>query len=644
MTLIGKGAQGEETMLNRRSVCVALACCISAISAGQSQPATKPKTDVAAAVARMARVGSAVAPRFSPDGKWVSFISNISGTPQVWIVPSEGGYPRIVTNGDDPVTEQQWSPASDWIAVAIAPGGGLNTQVYVVKPDGTGMKLLTLGGNDNNGLDAWTDDGKRIAIDSSRHDPASRDSFMIDVASGETKLVAKNPGIGSIEGISRDGKRALLSRLKNRGDNNLYLLDLTSGKDTLITKHDGVALFFGEIAPDGQTAFIGTNQDTDMMAFGKIKFGADGTLGPIEVLAHGPKSEFEGLKLNEQGTMAALIWNNQGKDSLALYDTAKNRHSGVSLPGELVGGLAFSKDGSKLAMNISGAAQPADIWIMDVKTQQFRQITFSPHAGVDLAALVHPELVTFKSFDGLELSGWLYRPKNQSAAGPYVVSFHGGPEGQERAAFRSDYQALLAQGIGVFAPNVRGSSGFGKKFVNLDNGELRVNGVKDIKACVDYLVNNHIADPKRIGITGGSYGGYMTMAGLTEYPDLFAAGVDLFGIVNFMTFFQHTQPWMAAISTVEYGDPATQKEMLDRLSPIYKLDRIKAATMVQHGANDTNVPVIEAEQIVKTLKDRGVPVEYILFPDEGHGWRKIPNRIRSTVEMVRFFSEHLQEN
>jgi dipeptidyl aminopeptidase/acylaminoacyl peptidase len=193
----------------------------------------------------------------------------------------------------------------------------------------------------------------------------------------------------------------------------------------------------------------------------------------------------------------------------------------------------------------------------------------------------------------------------------------------------------------VFAPNVRGSAGFGKKFVNLDNGELRFNGIKDIKACVDYLVNNHLADPKRIGVTGGSYGGYMTMAALTEYPDLFAAGVDLFGIVNFMTFFQHTQPWMAAISTIEYGDPKTQKEMLDRLSPIYKLDRIKAATMVQHGANDTNVPVIEAEQIVKTLKERGVPVEYILFPDEGHGWRKIPNRIRSTVEMVRFFKEHL---
>ncbi|HEX3585282.1 MAG TPA: S9 family peptidase [Candidatus Angelobacter sp.] len=644
-------------MLKRRSAFAVLVCCISAISAGQSQPvasapkaqpagaAAKAKTDLAAAVARMARVGSANSPSFSPDGKWVSFISNISGTPQVWVVPTEGGYPRMVTSGDDPVVEAEWSPASDWIGIAIAPGGGLNTQVYVIKPDGTGMRLLTKGGEDNNGLDAWTEDGKQIAIDSSRDDPASRDSFMIDLATGNARLVARNPGVGNIEGISRDGKRALLGRVRSRGDNNLYLLDVLSGKDTLITKHEGVALFSGDIAPDGGSAYIVTNKDRDLFAFGRIKLAADGAPGNIDVLAERQDGELDGIRINKRGTMAALLWNVKGRSELSFYDLAQNKQiPGPKLPGELVGGGVFSKDGSKLALAVAGAAQPTDIWIMDVKTKQFRQLTFSPHAGIDLAALVRPELVTFKSFDGLELSGWLYKPKNQNEPGPYVISFHGGPEGQERAPFRGDYQALLAQGIGVFAPNVRGSSGFGKKFVNLDNGELRVNGVKDIKACVDYLVNNHIAGPKRIGITGGSYGGYMTMAGLTEYPDSFAAGVDLFGIVNFMTFFQHTQPWMAAISKVEYGDPDTQKDMLDKLSPIYKLDRIKAATMVQHGANDTNVPVIEAEQIVKTLKDRGVTVEYILFPDEGHGWRKVPNRIKSTVEMVRFFSEHLQPN
>jgi len=223
-----------------------------------------------------------------------------------------------------------------------------------------------------------------------------------------------------------------------------------------------------------------------------------------------------------------------------------------------------------------------------------------------------------------------------------VLSFHGGPEGQERPGFNSTYQALLSRGIAVFAPNVRGSAGFGKKFVNLDNGALRFEGVKDIKACVDAVIKSGAADPNRIGIMGGSYGGYMVMAGLTEYPDLFAAGADLFGIVNFATFFENTEPWMAAISKIEYGDPDKEADLLRRLSPIYKIDRITAPTIVLHGANDTNVPVVEAEQVVDSLKKRGIPVEYVLFPDEGHGWRKTPNRIRAAVAVTRWFEKYLK--
>jgi dipeptidyl aminopeptidase/acylaminoacyl peptidase len=225
---------------------------------------------------------------------------------------------------------------------------------------------------------------------------------------------------------------------------------------------------------------------------------------------------------------------------------------------------------------------------------------------------------------------------------PVVLSFHGGPEGQERPNFSSTYQALVARGIAVFAPNVRGSAGFGKRFVNLDNGALRENGVRDIKATVDYVVGAKIADARRIGIIGGSYGGYMVMAGLTEYPDLFAAGANLFGIVNFETFFKNTQPWMAAISKVEYGNPETEAEMLKKLSPIHRLERLRTPTIVLHGANDTNVPVIEAEQVVEHLKGRNIPVEYVLFPDEGHGWRKTPNRIHSTVRIVSWFEKYLK--
>ena len=188
---------------------------------------------------------------------------------------------------------------------------------------------------------------------------------------------------------------------------------------------------------------------------------------------------------------------------------------------------------------------------------------------------------------------------------------------------------------------MRGSGGFGKTFVNLDNGALRVNAVRDIKACVDYVVDQGIAAPGHIGIMGGSYGGYMTMAGLAEYPDLFAAGVNLFGVVNFRTFFAQTEPWMAAISKIEYGDPDTEGEMLDQLSPINKIDHVTAPTLVLHGANDTNVPVVEAEQVVENLRQRHIPVEYVLFPDEGHGFQKEPNRITAAVATVRWFVQYL---
>jgi dipeptidyl aminopeptidase/acylaminoacyl peptidase len=222
-----------------------------------------------------------------------------------------------------------------------------------------------------------------------------------------------------------------------------------------------------------------------------------------------------------------------------------------------------------------------------------------------------------------------------------VFIYHGGPEGQSRPNLNSDVQALVASGISVLLPNVRGSAGAGKAFMEMDNGPLRVNGVTDIADTSAYAVKAGLADAARLGIMGGSYGGYMVMAGVTEFPRMFAAGVNLFGVVNFDTFFKNTQPWMAAISTVEYGDPVKDQSMLAALSPLNKIGVVTTPLFVLHGANDTNVPVIEAEQIVASLKARNVPVEYVLFPDEGHGWRKLTNRVRSTTAIVAFFKAKL---
>ena len=613
-----------------------IACVLAAASAF-----AQTTEGLAPAVSRMAKIGRAGSPTFSPDGSRIAFVADLSGVPQIWIVPADGGWPTLVTTDNDPVGGVIWSPKGDWLAYSLAPGGGMNTQVFVVRADGTGQKRLTRGGRETNRLFDWTDSG-RLAMGTNTRNPSAIDAYLTDPVGGTSELVVQNDALATLEDVSRDDKYGLVSRLVGRGDNNLYLVDLKTRKETLLTPHTGPGSFEGELSPDGRTVYLLSNNDRDLLAFARVRIGADGGAGPIETIAERPDAEADGFALNDEGTLAALVWNVKGRSELSLVKLPSGEVTkGPELPAELVGGLRFSRDGRQLALTVSGAAAPPDVFVMDVATKQLRQITHVPHAGVDLAQFVRPELVTFKVHDGLELSGWLYRPKGAVGPGAYVISFHGGPEGQERPAFRADYQALLLARIGVFAPNVRGSSGFGKRFVNLDNGSLRVNGIKDIKSCVDYLVGAGIADPKRIGITGGSYGGYMTLAGVTEYPELFAAAVDLFGMVNFFTFFEHTEPWMAAISTTEYGDPKTQGDLLRSLSPLGKLERIRTPLMVQHGANDTNVPVVEAEQVVDTLKKRGVPVDYILFQDEGHGWRKIPNRVKSTVSLVEFFSRYL---
>ncbi|MFQ5701618.1 MAG: S9 family peptidase [Acidobacteriota bacterium] len=613
------------------------------VSCGLVVPAVSGGDDLESSAARLAKVGACWSPSFSPDGRQLSFVSNLTGVPQVWTVSVEGGWPRRVTALDDAVGGVTWSPAGKWLAFSLAPGGGMNQQVYLIHPDGTKLRRLTDGGRENNWLGEWNHEGTSLTISSNRAGPRSMDAYIYDMRDRDLDLKVKNPGIGSLTEISRDGRRAVVWRMKSRSDTNLYLVDLDSGEEKLLTPHDPPGNFSGgRFSPDGDIVYLSSDEGHDHIGFARVRIGADGSPGPVETIATHEEAELQEFAISPDGRTAALAWNDAGRSLLEFQDLETLKiQAGPTLPAEIATDLTFSRDGASLAMSISGAAAPPDIWVLQRATGLLRQVTFSPHPGVDLDRLVRPQLVRFKAHDGLRLSGWLYLPRRAGGPGPLVLSFHGGPEGQERPRFRGDYQALLARGIAVFAPNVRGSSGFGKRFVNLDNGALRFEAVKDIRDCIDYVVSAGIADPDRIGIMGGSYGGYMTMAGLTEYPGLFAAGADLFGVVNFETFFEQTEPWMAAISTIEYGDPATQKDLLRRLSPIHKIDRVKAPTLILHGANDTNVPVVEAEQVAKSLEQNDVPVEYILFPDEGHGFRKEANRIRTTVALVKWFEKYL---
>jgi dipeptidyl aminopeptidase/acylaminoacyl peptidase len=588
-------------------------------------------------------LNSATSPSLSPDGRSLAYLSNASGSPQIWFRSlGDAASARALTNLPDPVGTVAWSPRGDWIAYTVLPGGGLNTQIWVVKPDGSGAKRLTAGGKDNNALFGWTRDGARLMVNTNKDNPAAQDAALIDVATGAWTMVTNNKGNNYLGDVR--GDRAILTRVAGRGDSNVLAIDLKTGAERLLTAHDGKAQNSAlEIVGDGRTILLGSNVARDRAGLASVTIGADGKPGRVRYHATRNDAELDGAVISRDGRAGALMWNVNGRSELAWLDPASGvARSGPRLPIDIASLGEFSADNRILTLVGSSANRTADIYTVEVATGAVTRITESRHDGVDLDALVRPELIEYRSPDGVKLSGWLYRPKGATGALPMVFNYHGGPEGQARPTLSPDAQALVATGIAVFAPNVRGSSGFGKAFMAMDDGAKRVASVRDIKATTDALVKRGLADPKRLGIMGGSYGGYMVMAGVTQYPDMFAAGANLFGIVNFESFFRETEPWMAAISTTEYGNPATEAAMLKALSPIHKLDRIKTPLFVLHGANDTNVPVVEAEQIVTSLKARGVPVQYTLFPDEGHGWRKTVNRVRSTTEIAQFFTRHLK--
>ncbi|HEY7199571.1 MAG TPA: S9 family peptidase [Candidatus Dormibacteraeota bacterium] len=584
---------------------------------------------------RFARTPLCSAASISPDGRRVAFCSELSGLRQAWTVDAGGGWPQPVTALDDPVMDVSWSPDGRWLALVVAPGGGMHTQVHVARPDGTDLRRLTRGGTETNTASGWSRRGE-LLLTTNERSAGTMDAMLADPETGERRVVADLGGVGGIADVSPDGRLALLGRMRQRGDADAFTVDLETGVETPLTPHEGQAISRPAcFAPDGRSIYLVTDIGRERQALARVPAGG----GPLEILAERGDADLARFAVSPDHGHAALVWSAGGRFEIELMDLATGRREpGPEPPAETVGSVSLSDGAERMAILAVGPAMPRNVWTWD-RASGMRQATNHVPAGVDLSALARPELVRFPAHDGLELSAWLYRAGD--GPGPLVLQFHGGPEAQELAVFSPLYQSLVAAGIAVLAANVRGSSGFGKTFVNLDNGALRFDAVRDIRACADFAVGAGIAAPGRLGIMGASYGGFMTTAGITEHPDLFAAAATVAGIVNFETFFANTEPWMAAISKVEYGDPDTEADLLRRLSPIHRMDRARAATLVVHGANDTNVPVVEAEQVVETLRRRGVPVEYLLFADEGHGFTRTANITTYTAAMVRWFQRHL---
>jgi dipeptidyl aminopeptidase/acylaminoacyl peptidase len=385
------------------------------------------------------------------------------------------------------------------------------------------------------------------------------------------------------------------------------------------------------VTPDGRNVFLATDRDGDFVRLARLDLS---TL-EIEYLTPDDR-DVEEVELSEDGRWLAVSRNIEGYSNFMLFNGKGRRVPGPEMPEGIIGGFEFSPDGTRLAFTLTGPNRNPDVWLVDLPDGEPRRLTRSSTAGVPRSTFRRPKVVRYPSFDGREIPALFYEPDAENA--PVVVNVHGGPEAQSRPLFAPVTQYILNRGYAVFAPNVRGSTGYGKAFTHLDDVYLRMDSVRDLAYAAHWLRGR---GHERIAVMGGSYGGFMVLAALTEYPELWTAGVDIVGIANMVTFLENTGSYRRALREPEYGSLERDREFLESISPIHKAGKINASLMVIHGKNDPRVPVGEAEQIVEKVCEHGGVVEYLLYEDEGHGLAKLKNRLDAYPKIAAFLDEHL---
>ncbi len=596
------------------------------------------------------RVESAATPTFAPDGRSVAFLSNRAGMPQAFVVADAGeaaAPAHPVTDTEGVVYGVSWRPGRDDLLYVADDGGDEQYQLHLVPSSGRGGRTLLSEPRVIHNPGAWSPDGRLYSFASNRRDVRFFDVYVVDVDTGEERCVVEQDGMNAAGRFNADATALLVTRpnLEAAGDNDLYLVDLAgSAPVRCLTAHDGIAKWSFAHAHPGGAVLALTDEGRDFAALQRI----DLATGRRETLL-AYDWDIEELALDPSGRRLALLVNEDGYSRLEAYAVDADGRLGAplalsELPRGILAGLAWRPDGAALAFALERAGAPSDVWLADLAAGALRQLTRSDTHGVPDDALPEPELVHYLTFDGREIPAFFYRPAQPAAAGPLpcLVLVHGGPESQSRPALWGRYAApayLLATGaVALLVPNVRGSTGYGKAYAHADDVELRMDSVRDLVAAVDWLSASGAVDPARIGVMGGSYGGFMTLAAITEAPDRWAAAVDLFGIANFVTFLEQTGPWRRKHRAAEYGeDPA----FLETISPIHRADRIRTPLLVIQGDHDTRVPPSESEQIVETVRRNEGVVEYVLFEREGHGIQLLPNRLEMARRVVAFLDRHL---
>lgn len=578
---------------------------------------------------------------WDPKTRAVLIATRFANTNQLHRVEAPMAARTQISFEAEPVRGSYAPARGDVIVVSKDRGGDEYFQLHTLK-DGR-LSLLT-DGKSRNQINAWSHDGALIGYSSTARNGVDSDLYVMDPRDpGTARMVHQSAGGGwAIAAFSADNKTAYVADYNSVQDVDLYRLDLATGTMTAIGDTAAPIAYGGiEVAPDG-TLWVTSDQDSDFQRLGRLD-AMTGAFTPVSQ----EEWDVDGFDLSDDGKTIVYEVNEAGSDRLRIMDVASGRVTKVdALPAGQISGLAIAPWG-EIGFSFSSAKSAADVWSLDPATMQLTRWTRSETGGLDTDINVEPRIVTTRSFDGLEVSGLLYLPDPARFPGkrPLIVSVHGGPEGQSTAGFQGRNNYYLNElGIGIFYPNVRGSTGYGKTFVSLDNGPFkREDSVRDMDALIDAVRSDAAVDPARIGLTGGSYGGYMCYAAAVQLKDKLTATQCTVAISNFVSFLENTNPYRQDLRRVEYGDERVpeQRAKLTEISPLTRVAEIAKPMFVITGANDPRVPKSEADQMVAAIRAGGGEAWHLVAADEGHGFAKKANSDYAFLAQLVFWKRHL---
>ncbi len=585
---------------------------------------------------------------WSPGGKQVAFISNISGRNNLWLVPASGGWPTQLTISDQRQAQPAWSPDGTWIAYISDHDGDEQWDVFLVSPKTGDVVNLTVSPESGDEEPTWAPDGRQLAYITKPKTGSSFEIELMDVATRHVRHLTPNTPAelsNSHPIFSRDGKFLVYTQSHATGnDSNIFLLDLASGQAINLTPHEGEHNYEADdISPDGKTLLITSDAGNGYYNVGLL----DVATKKIEWLTN-DKWQIGAGTFSPDGTSLTWIADVDGNTYIYLYSIASKHAEQLPLKtgvNTLGGNLRpYSHDGSKLLYYHNGADAPNDAWVYDIASKQSEQVTHSLVAGLRSADMVEPYLVHYPSRDGKwTLSALAYVPNNIQRNGKYpaIVYIHGGPAAQSVNSFNRFIQYIVNQGYVVIAPNYRGSTGYGKEFTEGNRGDPGGGDLRDNLDAAEWIKKSAFVDPKKLIVVGGSYGGYMTMMAVTKAPELWAAGVAIVPFVNWFTEIANEDPLLQQYDHAWWGDPVKNKALYEDRSPINFVDQIKAPLLLLAGGNDPRCPKEEAQQVADAVKKRGGSVQLKIYQNEGHGFARVENQIDAYQKVSDFLKVHV---